>query len=161
MASALHVFFLLCGISGLLTGAWSWPQRDNRDGYCPKGWTQLDDLCYILQEEPRSFADAERLCNILGGNLASITSALNNAVVYQLLVARDELKAWIGLSDAVQENTFFWNDGKLFGFDNFGPDEPKGVGDCVLIYISGQWYDCDCADEYPYVCIREASLADH
>ncbi|XP_019746315.1 galactose-specific lectin nattectin-like [Hippocampus comes] len=159
MEFALRSLFLLCGISGLLTGVWSKPTVIVKGNSCPIGWTQLDCYCYIYEDEGRSFADAESVCNILGGNLVSIHSALENAFILELIRAGDnDDEAWIGLHDAIQNDDFVWTDGSDTEFTNFdvGGSEPDETGECVHIDESaGLWEDALCSDEAPYVCIRD------
>ncbi|XP_061664140.1 lithostathine-1-alpha-like [Syngnathoides biaculeatus] len=160
MAYALRSVFLLCGISGLLSAAWSKPtgvvQVQNS---CPKGWTQLDCHCYIYENEPRIFADAESVCNILGGNLVSIHSALENALILELIrQGGNDDNAWIGYHDAIAEDDFIWTDGSDQDFANFdvAGAEPDDTGDCVVMDESaGLWEDAVCSDEAPYVCIQD------
>ncbi|XP_054643004.1 galactose-specific lectin nattectin-like [Dunckerocampus dactyliophorus] len=152
MAFSLRMFFLLCGISGLLSGTWSWPRKDNE--CCPKGWTQLDDHCYVFKDDERTFADAESVCNILGGNLASVTSALKNVVVYQLITEGEASDAWIGLNDAIEDGEYFWTDGKVFDFENF-VSMRNDTGNCAVMVSKGEWDDAMCTNLEPYVCIRE------
>ncbi|KAM9829859.1 snaclec 6-like [Syngnathus typhle] len=156
MAFTLGSLVLLCGISGLLTGVWSAKIVPVKDNNCPKGWTQLDCFCYIHESESRSFADAESVCNILGGNLVSIHSALENALVRELVEAGgDATQTWIGLTDAVLEDDFMWTDGSDVDFTNFEA-APLDGSDCVLMDIAtGEWDDEDCTTPLPYVCIRE------
>ncbi|XP_077374130.1 lithostathine-1-beta-like [Festucalex cinctus] len=162
MAFALRSLFLLCGMSGLLTGVWSFPSKFKKDITCPEGWTQLDLHCYIYQDDPRTFADAEAVCNILGGNLVSIHSDLENAVVQQLILAgdNDDDEAWIGLHDAIENDDYIWTSGKVVNFLNFntGGGEPDdSIGDCVMMdEDDGLWETADCTDEDEYVCIKEA-----
>ncbi|XP_019713215.1 lactose-binding lectin l-2-like [Hippocampus comes] len=110
------------------------------DNGCPKGWTRLDCHCYILQEDARSFADAESVCNILGGNLVSIHSALENSFVHELILAiEDPVDAWIGLHDAInQDGDFIWTDGTLEDFRAFNGTEPDTSGDCTQMNESGE-----------------------
>ncbi|XP_061678936.1 ladderlectin-like [Syngnathoides biaculeatus] len=159
MAFALRAFFLLCGVSGLLTGVWSFPTKIRKAFNCPKDWTQLDSYCYIYQDEVRDFADAERVCQILGGNLVSIHSDLENAVVVQVAAAdeNDATEIWIGLFDTLEEDDFIWTDGSLEDFTNFLTNEPNSAnGDCVeAVLPGGGWQTRECDDELPYVCIME------
>ncbi|XP_019712627.1 echinoidin isoform X2 [Hippocampus comes] len=167
MAFALHSLFLLCGISGLLTGVWAFPSKKSNDLFCPKGWTLLDCNCYVYQTEERTFADAEAVCNILGGNLVSIHSDLENAVVQQLIVAGtpddpDE-EAWVGLHDSVLDGDFMWTDGTIVDFLNFDTDQPDPTGDvCVLMdETDGEWRTESCTELHEYVCIKEAHRVFH
>ncbi|XP_077371890.1 echinoidin-like [Festucalex cinctus] len=162
MAFALRLFFLLCGMSGLLTGVWSFKKVQTKDNNCPKGWTRLDCHCYIYQPETRSFADAESVCNILESNLVSIHSALENAFVTELASAGgNEDEFWIGLNDAVEDDDYIWTDGTINDFDNFDgsatPPQPDGSsGDCTEVVESdGEWQTEDCTEENGYVCIRD------
>ncbi|XP_061138464.1 snaclec purpureotin subunit beta-like [Syngnathus typhle] len=165
MAFALRLTFLLCGISGLLTGVWSFPKFRSTGNDCPKGWTQLDCNCYIYQYDERTFGDAESVCNILGGNLVSIHNALENAFVLELIRAGGNNDfAWIGLTDAIEEDDFMWTDGSEQDFLNFDDyAESSAASNCVAINENdGLWYDEDCTDDEPYVCIRELfSLIHH
>nr|XP_061812425.1 galactose-specific lectin nattectin-like [Nerophis lumbriciformis] len=101
MALALRSLFLLCGLNGLLTGVGSFPSKMFKDVSCPEGWTQLDCRCYIYQSEAREFADAEAVCGILGGNLISIGSDLENAIAQELSEDGGSV-VWIGYHDAVE-----------------------------------------------------------
>ncbi|XP_057692862.1 galactose-specific lectin nattectin-like [Corythoichthys intestinalis] len=156
MAVALRSLFLLCGLTGLLTGVGSFPSKMFKDMSCPEGWTQLDCKCYIYQSEARDFADAEAVCQILGGNMVSITSDLENAVVQELSDA--DTSVWIGLYDNIEDGTYFWTDGTNNDYDNFGDSQPDSTsGNCVEMETeSGTWLTEDCTNEYPYVCIKDA-----
>ncbi|XP_068505830.1 lithostathine-1-beta-like [Syngnathus scovelli] len=159
MAFTLGSLFLLCGISGLLTGAWSAKIVPVKGNNCPKGWTQLDCFCYIYEGDGRTFADAESVCNILGGNLVSIHNELENALVLELIRAGSSASpAWIGYTDAISNTDFIWTDGSDVDFTNFDVGAPNDDGDCVaMIPTDGTWNDGDCTFEFSYVCIREAS----
>ncbi|XP_061908281.1 ladderlectin-like [Entelurus aequoreus] len=158
MAFTLRVFVLLCGLSALMPGAWSVPKNPNI--CCPEGWTQLDARCYIFKAESRTFIDAESVCNILGGNLVSILSALENSLVQKLILVSGASEAWIGLHDAVEDDQFFWTDGSEFKFENFAQGEP-GNDECVVIQTSGTWEGESCDDPEPYVCLRDAVCPRH
>ncbi|XP_068507099.1 snaclec alboaggregin-A subunit beta' isoform X1 [Syngnathus scovelli] len=151
MAFALRSLFLLCEISGLLTGLWSFPAIGVT---CPADWTQLDCSCYIYQNEARNFADGEAVCNILGGNLVSIHNDLENAVVQQLIAAAN--LTWIGLHDSIVDGDYIWTDGTVENFRNFGTGEPNSSnGDCVLMdETAGLWTSANCTDLQTYVCIK-------
>ncbi|XP_077380964.1 snaclec alboaggregin-A subunit beta'-like [Festucalex cinctus] len=155
MAFALRSFFLLCGISGLLSGVRSFPTKVLKDVSCPEGWTQLDCHCYIFQAEVRVVADAEAICNILGGNLVSIHSKLENEVVRELIIAGGARGALIGLHNAIETNDYMWTDGTVVDFLDLFPNTPPE--DCVLFsLVQGQWLLVSCDATAGYVCIKEA-----
>ncbi|XP_077371461.1 lithostathine-1-alpha-like [Festucalex cinctus] len=155
----LYLLIVLCGIVAL-TQARS--QDIESKNHCPKGWTQLDKYCYIFQRDPRSFLDAEKVCNLLHGNLVSINSLKEHALVVELIRegAGEVVDTWIGLHDAIEEDHFVWTDGEIVNFRNFGASQPNnnGVGveaDCVEIEADDElWDDDECSDENPFVCIR-------
>ncbi|XP_061833298.1 snaclec alboaggregin-A subunit beta'-like [Nerophis lumbriciformis] len=155
MAFTLRVLFLLCGISGLFTGVLSNDSK-KKDSCCPEGWTRLDDHCYVVKDDPRTFADAEEVCQLLHGNLASVTSAVKNAVVYQLVLEENLSSAWIGYHDALQNSDFLWTDGSdPDAFVNFAGGSPTDSGDCVIITTDGEWSDVDCETTEAYACITD------
>ncbi|XP_051912960.1 galactose-specific lectin nattectin-like [Hippocampus zosterae] len=154
MALALRSVFLLCG---LLAGVWALPKVT----YCPKGWTQLDDSCFIFVNQQRTFIDAERICQLKGGNLASILDARENALVIELI--RQEFNGirdtWIGLHDAIQESTNLWTDGSVVGFTAYAASQPDNFGneDCTEIDdLPEAWNDDTCTDLNYFVCVKDA-----
>ncbi|XP_077566770.1 galactose-specific lectin nattectin-like [Stigmatopora nigra] len=159
MAFSLPSLLLLCVV---LTQAFARPPTHKKVNDCPRGWTRLGCNCYIYQEDKRCFSDAEKVCNILGGNLVSIHSALENAVVLELIkigtVVPDT--SWIGLHDAINsDDDFIWTDGTLEDFDNFLSGQPDGNGNCVEMDDSGGgWGDASCEDLLSYVCSKEAHV---
>ncbi|XP_061682946.1 alpha-N-acetylgalactosamine-specific lectin-like [Syngnathoides biaculeatus] len=154
MASSLRSLVLLCGICGLLAGV----SCQTIKGFCPKGYTRLNDRCLIFEHEPRTFADAERVCNILGGNLVSIPNGVENAVIIELIRdgSGDDFKnTWNGYHDTLLEGNFVWSDGTAEDFTDFAPTQPDDTGneDCVEIRADDeQWNDVDCTNENSFVC---------
>ncbi|XP_049608615.1 ladderlectin [Syngnathus scovelli] len=154
----LNLLFVLCGIVALTRACRNEQGKD--DGNCPKGWTQLDTYCYIYEHDPRTFPDAESVCNVLGGNLVSINSLKEHALVVELIRegAGSVVDTWIGLHDAILETDFVWTDGETVNFRNFGAGQPDNAGgneDCVEIEGDDSlWDDDECTEENPFVCIR-------
>nr|XP_057907880.1 galactose-specific lectin nattectin-like [Doryrhamphus excisus] len=156
MAFDLHFVFLLYVMSGLLTGSQS--QSDD-DDHCPDGWTQLDKRCYIFKMEKREFSDAESVCRVLGGNLVSIHSALENAVVKELIRKGSAVfeNTWIGLHDTVQEGDMMWTDGSPTDYTDYGDGEPNG-DDCVEVQEKDeQWNDSKCNEEHSFLCAKDVN----
>ncbi|XP_057712683.1 galactose-specific lectin nattectin-like [Corythoichthys intestinalis] len=124
---------------------------------CPKGWTQFNSRCFLYQDEERQFADAESICNILHGNLASVHSALEYAVVLELVRASSDSDGdvWLGLHEAIEDGNFMWTDGTEVDFTAFnGDDDP---GDCIeLEFSDGLWDNDNCYDTNRFVCARDA-----
>ncbi|XP_077453633.1 lithostathine-1-like [Stigmatopora argus] len=159
MALTLRSLLLLGGLIGMMTGVRAFPTKHLKDVSCPEGWTQLDCKCYIYQDEERDFADAEAVCNVLGGNLVSITSDLENEVVRALVTAGGgiETEAWIGYHDTVESENFMWTDGETSNYDNFASGQPmSGSGDCIEMGSNEEWQNDFCSSEGAYVCIMEA-----
>ncbi|KAI3376045.1 hypothetical protein L3Q82_016574, partial [Scortum barcoo] len=66
-----------------------------------------------------TWAKAEKNCQSMGGNLASIHNIILEYHEIQRLVMSSSYEykeAWIGGSDAQEENTWFWSDGKPFHY---------------------------------------------
>ncbi|XP_061682933.1 galactose-specific lectin nattectin-like [Syngnathoides biaculeatus] len=160
----LHLLFVFCGVFALAQAGSRKSSKSFND--CPKGWTQLDNYCYIYQNDARTFSDAESVCNVLGGNLVSITSLKEHALVVELIrhEAGAVVDTWIGAHDAVEEGEFFWTDGEVFKFTNFGPNQPDnngGVEDCFEIEGDDSlWDDDECSEENPFVCSRAVEKKD-
>merc|ERR1712002_990481 len=75
---------------------------------CPDGWMLVEDSCFMLGDDLRSWSDAQNYCrNSSGSSLATINSQLKHDSLTAVLTDT----AWIGLSDQTEEGTYFWADG--------------------------------------------------
>ncbi|XP_061780277.1 galactose-specific lectin nattectin-like isoform X2 [Nerophis lumbriciformis] len=159
MAFSPRLLLLLTAISGLLAGSWSFAIE--KDDCCPTGWTQLDNRCFIFKNERVDFITAETTCIILGGNLVSIHSNLENELVRQLIfdVTGRNTRTWIGFTDAVEEGSFIWTDGSVVDFTDWANNRPNNNGNqnCVNINFRGddQWNDIPCIRSRTYVCAMD------
>ncbi|XP_061758842.1 galactose-specific lectin nattectin-like [Nerophis ophidion] len=157
MALTFGVVLLLCGIGGIMACA-----SECKNPSCPDGWFLLNDRCFIFVEQPRNFTEAEKVCILKGGNLASIRNALENELVKALIVEAGFAagSTWIGFSDAITEGEFLWTDGSAFKFTDFAPTQPDNFNmseDCGEINITTQWNDDDCFDLNNFVCAKDVS----
>eukprot|EP00900_Chrysochromulina_parva_P014020 jgi/Chrpa1/22619/Chrysochromulina_OHIO_Genome00025380-RA len=66
-----------------------------------------------------TWAAGRAACQALGGDLASIHSAAENAAV--LAVIPQSAAPWIGATDAVSEGTWRWSDGTPWDYSNWAP----------------------------------------
>ncbi|XP_061750231.1 galactose-specific lectin nattectin-like [Nerophis ophidion] len=159
MAFSPRVLLILAAVGGLLTGSWCFDHRN--DNCCPEGWTQLNERCFIYDDHDFNFLTAETVCIILGGNLVSIHSTMENTLVRQLIFQRtgENNPTWIGFTDAVVEDSFIWTDGSIVDFTNFGNNRPNNNGnqDCAIINFRGEdtWNDIRCNRRRPFVCARD------
>ncbi|XP_077351590.1 galactose-specific lectin nattectin-like [Festucalex cinctus] len=158
MAFALYLILILSGSSELFTGTWAFVIK--RDNYCPHGWTQLETRCFIFQNEEFNFVLAETICNILGGNLVSIHSDLENEVVRHLILAGagSFQLSWIGLYDRIEEGDFLWTDGSPFDFNDWASGRPRVNTNrgCTEINFQGEfWNDRPCGRQRSFVCAKD------
>ncbi|XP_018538385.1 galactose-specific lectin nattectin [Lates calcarifer] len=163
MASGLHFIVLLCLTSGLWIGADAecGHQTDDCDDACPSGWTEFCSRCYKFQAAEKDWADAEKTCTFLGGNLASIP----NEKVYRFLrelvfeAVNSHKRTWVGGYDAVKEGVWLWSDGNIFDFNLWHQGEPNNLGGehCMEINLGGNDFinDQNCRDQKPFICVKD------
>jgi len=103
---------------------------------------------FRLRTHPEAIAD----CAAIGGYLASITSADEQAFVTALA----PLSAWIGGFQGQTESTFYWASAEPFAFTAWAdnqPDDYAASEDCIqLVGGDGGWNDLACTARLPYVC---------
>ena len=107
-----------------------------------------DDMMFSYFPGPATHASARAACQALGGDLASIHSAEENAAAFALTGGKSTR---IGLTDAAAEGTFVWDDGTPLDYEawNWNSGEPNSYGgdeDCVG-YLQGEgdrWHDIRC-----------------
>ncbi|CAJ1084350.1 C-type mannose receptor 2-like [Xyrichtys novacula] len=126
MSPALYLTVLL----GLWMGAEACGPKENCCKVCPAGWAQFGSACYIYYHSAMAWADAEKFCTSIGGNLASVHSKdeylyLRNAV---LRTTGQHSTAWLGGYDAAKEGVWLWSDGSKFDFKFWAKGEPNNAG---------------------------------
>uniref|UniRef100_A0A8C4ESM9 C-type lectin domain-containing protein n=1 Tax=Dicentrarchus labrax TaxID=13489 RepID=A0A8C4ESM9_DICLA len=71
---------------------------------CPSGWTAFNSRCFLYVPRVLNWAQAERNCQSMGGNLASVHSFQEYHEIQRMIVRVSHYsnQAWIGGSDAQQ-----------------------------------------------------------
>lgn len=91
--------------------------------------------------QTNGIADARAQAAALGGHLATINGAAENAFLWQTFGATT---VFIGLSDEVSEGNFVWDSGEPVTYTNWSAGEPNNQGneDYTLMRASdGKWND--------------------
>ncbi|XP_019735111.1 type-2 ice-structuring protein-like isoform X2 [Hippocampus comes] len=123
---------------------------------CPAGWTQLNNRCFIYQNNAETFDQAEKSCNLLRGNLVSIHSDMELAVVNELTtLSLDAIAIWIGLSKTDLAGDVMWTDGSETEFAESQLAGSIDVG-CIAIQTNDLVWDVtDCGTNLTYICGRD------
>ncbi|XP_013123276.1 ladderlectin-like [Oreochromis niloticus] len=153
---------LLCAMMALTAAAGEWYIL-NKPPSCPCGWTEYYDQCFFYVSEALAWVDAQRKCESMNANLASVHSLEE----YQLLqrVIFDATKAsertWIGGFDGQREGYWFWIDGTRFQYTNWCKSEPNNHRDneqCMEMNFSGDkcMNDQNCQTNSHLSALRES-----
>ncbi|XP_039677802.1 galactose-specific lectin nattectin-like [Perca fluviatilis] len=94
---------------------------------CPRGWTRYNGRCFLYFPTAMTWSNAERNCQSLGGNLASVHNVHEYHEIQRLIVktSYEHEAAWIGGSDAQQKNIWLWSDSSRFIYVNWCRGEPN------------------------------------
>jgi len=122
---------------------------------CSGGFSKLGKNCYAYIEEPENWAEAQAVCESMGGQLAEISDYEENVVI-KGMVTNLKADVWIGGDDLVEEGTWRWASGApVNGYTDWAPGEPddKDGEDCMeLMPKLGHWNDEDCDKIQPFIC---------
>ncbi|XP_050994834.1 ladderlectin-like [Labeo rohita] len=152
--------FLLFAL--VVNGDWNEERFGRRTGRrCPSGWEKFETRCFKFFNDSKTWAEAERQCIDLGGNLVSVhNQATHNFLKNFLKNANGIRRTWIGAYDATQENIWFWSDGSPFAYSNWQTGEPNNSGgaeNCVEMGNSAhqRWNDAHCSALLNFICKLE------
>ncbi|KAK7933327.1 hypothetical protein WMY93_004223 [Mugilogobius chulae] len=124
--AALRLLMLFCLTAPAVLSA---PAKAESDRGCPEGWTRFGSRCFKYIQETKTWIDAEKSCQTLGANLASIHSAEEDDFILDMIQkatgARN--RTWIGGSDAAKEGTWLWSDGSVWDYTAWHDGEPNNV----------------------------------
>lgn len=99
---------------------------------------ELEGHHYFVSEDFELWEDARQICENLGGHLAIIEDAVENAFLKDAI----SVSSWIGFSDHVQEGTYEWVDGSPMTYSNIGTYSPnsdlKDYG-VLNTWLNGPW----------------------
>jgi hypothetical protein len=115
----------------------------------------LAGSCYFLASQPLLWFEARGVCRAWGGDLVSIESAAEDA----LLTEQYTSNIWIGANDVADEGTMVWSTGAPVVYTNWSegqPDDYMGGEDCTeKRTFNDQWNDRSCFGEpLLFVCER-------
>ncbi|XP_016118361.1 ladderlectin-like [Sinocyclocheilus grahami] len=124
---------------------------------CPNGWINFGVRCYKFFSQGVNWITAERSCQSLDANLASVHSKLENDLLLSLLPS-STTHSWLGVHDGEQEGEWTWSDGTPFDYNNWCSEEPNnaGVENCVDISWTTNrcWNDLPCSYQIGYTCAK-------
>ncbi|XP_054864042.1 ladderlectin-like isoform X1 [Amphiprion ocellaris] len=133
-----------------------------RSASCSGRWSEVSGRCFQYIPRSLSWARAERNCESLGGNLASVHNIMEYQEIQRLIMTASYgyKETWIGGSDAQEENQWLWSDGTPFIYVNWCPGEPNnhmGEQHCLRINHAAQkcWDDFQCHTPKPSVCAKK------
>uniref|UniRef100_H2LBG8 C-type lectin domain-containing protein n=1 Tax=Oryzias latipes TaxID=8090 RepID=H2LBG8_ORYLA len=71
---------------------------------------------------PKTWAQAEKFCQSIGANLASVRNRFENRKLLRLIKKKQGrfTPTWIGGSDAQTNGIWFWSDGSNYQYTNCG-----------------------------------------
>uniref|UniRef100_A0A8C2B786 C-type lectin domain-containing protein n=1 Tax=Cyprinus carpio TaxID=7962 RepID=A0A8C2B786_CYPCA len=122
---------------------------------CPYGWTNLGVRCYKFFSQMVTWITAEKNCQNLDANLASVHSKIEHDFLMSLLPS-SSTRCWFGAHDA----QWLWTDGTPFDYTHWAPGQPDNKGEprtesCgELNYENNGWNDGTCLTPQGYVCAK-------
>uniref|UniRef100_A0A4W6BPC8 C-type lectin domain-containing protein n=1 Tax=Lates calcarifer TaxID=8187 RepID=A0A4W6BPC8_LATCA len=130
---------------------------------CPRGWSRFNRRCFHFVPRPMTWAQAERNCRSMRGNLASVHSVQEYHKIQKLIMKATHgyKPTWIGGSDAQEDTVWLWSDGTTFHYSNWCRGEPNnyfGWQNCIQINYGDQkcWDDLQCNRRLPSICAKKA-----
>lgn len=99
------------------------------DDYIPTKTVVSNNHIYALYDYEMSWSFARDLCKDLGGNLVTVTSAVENAVIEDLMQSGKKDAYWLGATDIDgNDKDFKWVTGETFSYSNWMSGEPSSGG---------------------------------
>lgn len=83
---------------------------------------------YIMYRNDATWTEANRFCALLGGHLATVTSAAEKDLITSLQTEKSIESCWLGASDASQEGQWRWVTGEAFSYSFWGSGQPDNSG---------------------------------
>ncbi|XP_023813179.1 C-type mannose receptor 2 [Oryzias latipes] len=142
------------------TDSWT----DDEKYECDVGWQAFQAGCYKLNSEKTDWNAAQKNCQKVEANLASIHTLPELEFITRSL-RKDIDQLWIGLHDTDMQMDFQWTDHTPVIFTYWHPFEPNNFRntpeDCVSIWgAEGRWDDSPCNLTLPSICKKPGTKSD-
>ncbi|CAH1796402.1 unnamed protein product [Owenia fusiformis] len=132
-------------------------------GTCPRGWRERNAMCYGIfsqRKDQKTWTDADKYCTQIGGQLLKITSLSEHFYIRTLTysIRTQGQRAWIGISDKLNDGKFTWADGtdiKFKYYDTRQPVSRRGKLDCgymITTTRTPKWRTAYCYQINPFMC---------
>ncbi|KAK9962753.1 hypothetical protein ABG768_008105 [Culter alburnus] len=126
---------------------------------CPTGWSNFGLRCFKYFPQSVNWITAERNCQSLGANLASVHNKLENDFLLGLLPSFST-QTWSGAHDGEQDGQWLWTDGTVIDYTNWCSGDPNNYGgpeNCVEINWTSNrcWNDARCSTQMGYICVTD------
>ncbi len=106
---------------------------------------------YLFVTEKKTWREAKKACEDVGGHLVTISSKEENEFAYKLTTGY----TWIGCTDEEKEGDWRWVTGERFSYKNWRPGEPNDTGGsenyAVFFDTAMTWNDGG-SDSLCYIC---------
>nr|AAI50375.1 Zgc:171670 protein [Danio rerio] len=139
----------------LLSIVFSMEGADEERLRCERGWSGSGSRCFRFFSRSVNWVTAERNCQSLGGNLASVHDQVEND--FLLTLVPGSTRCWIGGHDGEQDGQWLWSDGSVYGYTNWCSGEPSGGSEhCLEINWTSNrcWNDQGCSTRMGYLCAK-------
>ena len=123
---------------------------------CDSGWESFEMSCYKIASALKNWTSAENDCMEKGAHLTSIHSEAES--LFLASYVRDAPFSFTG-GRRTKDNSFSWNDGTTFNYENWEEQQPFDGSDCIGLMhaenhpFNGKWgtFDCDFPHD-KYIC---------
>ncbi|XP_016111509.1 galactose-specific lectin nattectin-like [Sinocyclocheilus grahami] len=126
---------------------------------CPYGWTNFGVRCYKFFSQAVNWITAEKNCQSLDANLASVHSKIEHDFLLSLLPS-SSTRCWFGTHDGEQEGQWLWTDGTPYDYTYWAPGQPDNKGEPItencgeLNFENKGWNDGSCLSPQGYICAK-------
>ncbi|XP_061763159.1 type-2 ice-structuring protein-like [Nerophis ophidion] len=127
---------------------------------CPANWKTHNQRCFYFEScTTKNWVNAERHCQTMGGNLASI----HQDDEHKFLQTLTKSEAWIGGSACQMAGSWFWSDGTDMSETFWCPQRPDDAPEECCLQTNSQvgkcWDDVACDTLLPFVCAKPLKTA--
>ncbi|XP_016018525.2 CD209 antigen-like protein 2 isoform X1 [Rousettus aegyptiacus] len=124
---------------------------------CPWDWTFFQGSCYMFSKTQSTWKASVSACEDMRAQLVII----NNTEEQKFLKswdAKNNKRAWIGLSDQNNEGSWKWVDDTPLRLSFWKEGEPNNIGDEDCVELNGDgWNDSICNADYFWICEKPSS----